>query len=148
MPRKILIDGTPGVDEAIALSMAFFHPELEVVAVTSTGGRLPEGTAARNLRGLIEFLGPSKYPRIGAGSGPSPEHRELWRDSDFLEDAGLPEFDRLAPCTADRVMVEAVRSAPHEVTIITCGPLTNLFRAFQRDPELPSLIRRVVITGG
>ena len=148
MPRKILIDGTPGVDMAIALSIAMFHPELELVAATSIGGRLPEGTAAINLHGLVEFLDPPKLPRIGVGTGPVPEMRDLWRRFDYLNNAHLPDVERLAPCSADRVIIETARSTPREVTVITCGPLTNLLRAFQRDPELPSLLRRVVIAGG
>jgi purine nucleosidase len=34
------------------------------------------------------------------------------------------------------------------VTIIAMGPLTNIARAFVRDPELPTLVGNIVITGG
>ena len=49
---------------------------------------------------------------------------------------------------SEKVICDAVRAAPHRVTLICLGPLTNVARACQRDPELPSLIDRVVITGG
>ena len=150
MTRKILIDGTPGVDEAIAISMALFHPDLELLAVTSIGGKVPAGTATRNLHRVIEFLDPPKYLRIGVGSetGPSPDVRHLWERPDFLEELDLPGIGRRALSPADRIICEAVRAAPHEITVVLCGPVTNLVRAFQRDPELPTLIRRVVIVGG
>jgi purine nucleosidase len=41
-----------------------------------------------------------------------------------------------------------VRDAPHSVTLVALGPLTNIARAFIRDPELPSLVGQIVIMGG
>ncbi len=150
MPRKILIDGSPGIDAAMVLSIALFHPELELVAVTSIGGRVSDRMSAQNLHGLIEVLDPPKYPRIGVGGTPSAETgmATMTGDAELLEAAHLPMIERRAPCSADRVICDAVRASPHEITILTTGPVTNLIRAFQRDPELPLLIRRVVITGG
>ena len=46
------------------------------------------------------------------------------------------------------MICDQVRDAPHEVTIIALGPLTNIARAFVRDPELPALVGRIVIMGG
>lgn len=149
MSRKILIDGSPGIDEAMVLSIALFHPELELVAATSVGGRVSDRIASQNLHGLIEVLDPPKYPRIGVGGTIAADTESVMTgDADLLEAANLPMIERRAPCSADRVICDAVHASPHEVTILTTGPVTNLMRAFQRDPELPLLIRRVVVTGG
>ena len=41
MPKKVILDVDPGIDDAMALCMALFNPKLEVVAVTATGGNVP-----------------------------------------------------------------------------------------------------------
>ena len=49
---------------------------------------------------------------------------------------------------SEKVICDAVRADPHNVTLLCLGPLTNIARAFQRDPELPVLVDRLVISGG
>ena len=46
------------------------------------------------------------------------------------------------------MICDQVRANPDAITIVALGPLTNIARAFQRDPELPSLVGRVVMAGG
>ncbi|MFM9196729.1 MAG: nucleoside hydrolase, partial [Planctomycetia bacterium] len=38
MPRKVILDVDPGIDDAVAVAMALFDPRLEVLAVTAAGG--------------------------------------------------------------------------------------------------------------
>jgi len=49
---------------------------------------------------------------------------------------------------AHKKMIQLVRSYPHQITLLTLGPLTNIARAFLADPELPLLIKKLVIMGG
>jgi purine nucleosidase len=44
--------------------------------------------------------------------------------------------------------VDAARSRPGEVTLVTLGPLTNLAVALHREPELPRLLKGWVLMGG
>jgi purine nucleosidase len=46
------------------------------------------------------------------------------------------------------VICDAVRAEPHRITLVCLGPLTNVARAFQRDPELSVLLHRLIILGG
>src|SRR6185295_13544378 len=73
--KKVILDVDPGIDDAIALCLALFDPQFEVVAVTSAGGAVPADQATRNVQAIIEQLDPPRWPRIGAGADP---------------DAGLP----------------------------------------------------------
>ena len=46
------------------------------------------------------------------------------------------------------MIVEAARSRPGELTLVTLGPLTNLAIALLAEPALPRLLRRWVCMGG
>ncbi len=151
MPKKVILDVDPGIDDALALCMALFDPQLEVVAVTAVGGNVPPQVATRNVQAIVEQLDPPRLPRIGAAS--SPEHG-LPVDSryrcgvDGLGDAGLEVAELRTPHPSEKIICDEVRASPESVTIVALGPLTNIARAFQRDPDLPSLVGRIVMAGG
>jgi purine nucleosidase len=46
------------------------------------------------------------------------------------------------------LIVEEARRAPGELTLITLGPLTNLAVALEREPALPTLVRKLVMMAG
>ncbi len=154
MTRKVILDVDPGVDDAVALCWALFNPGLDVVAVTAVGGNCVPAQATRNVQAIIEALDPPRLPRLGAAyepepgeAGPAPEGRGLY-GPDGLGGVELPLAERQHMLPADKVICDQVRAAPDAITFVALGPLTNLARAFQRDPELPSLVGRVVIAGG
>ena len=67
---------------------------------------------------------------------------------DGLGNAGFESSNRQRAIPAEKLIIESVRANPDEVTILCLGPLTNLARAFRRDPTLPALVDRVMMTGG
>jgi inosine-uridine nucleoside N-ribohydrolase len=153
MARKVILDVDPGVDDALALSFALLHPGLDVVAATAVGGNCSPANATRNLQAIVEALDPPRLPRLGAASEPEPqiglppEGRGLY-GPDGLGGTDLPVAERQHLPPAEKVICDQVRAAPDAITIVALGPLTNIARAFQRDPELPSLVGRIVIAGG
>ena len=68
MPKKVILDLDPGIDDAMALCMALFDPRLEVIAVTAVGGNVSPQVATRNVQALIEQLDPPRWPRLGVAS--------------------------------------------------------------------------------
>src|ERR1043165_6839559 len=68
MLRKVIIDCDPGIDDALALTLALFDPRLEVVAVNAVAGNVPAERATLNVQAIIERLDPPRYPRLGAAS--------------------------------------------------------------------------------
>jgi inosine-uridine nucleoside N-ribohydrolase len=150
MARKVIIDTDPGIDDAVALTMALFDPDLEVVALTATGGNVSPKQATENVQIIVEQLDPPRWPRIGA----APDDNPLAADGRLMHGSnGLGNVDfafaglaNIHP--AEKVLCDEVRAAPEEITIICLGPLTNIARAMQRDPEFTSLVGRLVISGG
>lgn len=151
MPKKILLDVDPGVVDAMALCLAVFDPTVELVAVTSVGGNVPASLAAKNLQAIIEFLDPPRLPRLGMGNDPDdglPVDFRHVHGIDGLCGTPLPVAELRTRHPAEKVICDAIRNDPDNIMIICLGPLTNLARAFMRDPELPHLIRHIYITGG
>lgn len=151
MTRKVIIDCDPGIDDAVALSMALFDPSLDVVAVTASAGNVSAEQASRNVQSIIEQLDPPRYPRLGAATppddGPTIDARHMHGD-DGLGNAGFVVSRHHHQHPSEKIICDEVRAAPHQISLVCLGPLTNVARAFQRDPELPTLVHRLVMMGG
>jgi purine nucleosidase len=151
MARKVIIDVDPGIDDAMALCLALRNPELDVVAVTAVGGNVDPAQATRNVQAIIEQIDPPRWPRLGAASEPENRltvNRHNLYGSDGLGGANFVYAERQHLLPSEKVICDQVRDAPHSVTLVALGPLTNIARAFIRDPELPSLVGQIVIMGG
>jgi inosine-uridine nucleoside N-ribohydrolase len=151
MQKKVILDVDPGIDDALALCIALFHSDLEVVAVTAVGGNVPPQLATRNVQAIVEQLDPPRLPRLGAASPPEqglPVDSRHLCGVDGLGDTGIDVAELRTPHPSEKIICDEVRAAPESVTIVALGPLTNIARAFQRDPELPSLVGRIVMMGG
>jgi inosine-uridine nucleoside N-ribohydrolase len=151
MARKVIIDCAPGIDDAIALLVGICSPRLEVVAVTATEGHVAARTASRNVQAILDLLDPSRLPRVGTAQPPEhtpvAELRHLNGD-DGLANSGLAVAQLHQQHPSDKIICDEVRAAPEQVTIICLGPLTNVARAFQRDPGIVRLVDRIVMSGG
>lgn len=150
MARKVILDVDPGIDDALAVALALFDPGLDVLAVTATGGNVAAQQATRNVQTIVEQLDPPRLPRLGAApldTSLAEDGRQL-HGGDGLGNADFPvaELHNLHP--AEKVLCDEVRAAPEEITIICSGPLTNVARAMQREPNFASMVGRLVIVGG
>jgi purine nucleosidase len=140
-----------GTDDAVALCMLLFDDRFEVAAITATEGCVAADQANVNVQAVLTLLDPDRYPRIGLAT---PVENAPAVDSRFLygEDGlGNSNFEVSVPQnarSAEKLIIDTVRSNPDEVTILCLGPLTNVARAFRRDPNLASMIDRIVMTGG
>jgi len=62
MPKKIIIDTDPGIDDAMAILFALAAPELDVVGVTTIFGNVETPIATRNALHLLQFAGRTEIP--------------------------------------------------------------------------------------
>jgi purine nucleosidase len=151
MPKKIVLDIDPGVVDALAFCVAIFDCAVDVIAITSVGGNIPASVSAKNLQALLEFVDPPRLPRVGMGTTADIDlpfdFRHLYGE-DGLCGISLPVAELRMQHPAEKVICDAIRSDPENVMIICLGPLTNVARAFVRDPELPNLVRHIYISGG
>jgi len=151
MTRKVIIDCDPGIDDAVALCLALFDPRLDVLAITSTAGVVDADQATTNVRAIVNLLDPPRYPRIGAAS--DCENAPVADDNELHGPDGMAGFhfeatDRQHQHSSEKVIADLLRLHPGQITIICCGPLSNLARVFNRDPGTVSLVDKVILCGG
>jgi inosine-uridine nucleoside N-ribohydrolase len=149
MTRKLILVTDPGLDGAFAAAVALHDPELEVLGLAATAGNVPGDQATRNVQTLVEQMDPPRWPRLGAAP---PVEYDI--DATRLHGPnGLGGID--FPCArlhhphpSDKLVGDLARQHPKELTVLLLGPATVLARALDRDPELTSLLQRVVMVGG
>ena len=152
MARKVILDVDPGIDDAMVLCQALTHPRLEVLAVTAVGGNVAPAQATRNTQAIIEQIDPPRWPRLGSASLPDqglPVDGRHVHGVDGLGGADFPfaELHHVHP--SEKVICDVVREhPPGAVSIIALGPLTNIARVFQRDPELGQALGELIMING
>jgi inosine/uridine nucleosidase len=71
-----VLDTDPGIDDALALLLAWGSPELDVLALTVVAGNAPLADTARNAARLVAVRRPARPPRIALGAA-APLRRPL-----------------------------------------------------------------------
>lgn len=152
-PRRIILDCDPGVDDALAILLAFAAPEaVKVEAITTVIGNviLPQTTA--NALRVRDLAGRPDIP-VYAGS-PRPimapvERKKSVHGGDGLGDIGLP-----APVSAIEsehavdAIIRIVRDSPGQITLCPVGPMTNIALALIKAPDIAPLIPEIIFMGG
>ncbi|KAJ6992822.1 uridine nucleosidase 1 isoform X1 [Populus alba x Populus x berolinensis] len=152
-PEKLIIDTDPGIDDTMAILMAFQSPELEVLGLTTIFGNVFTEDATRNALLLCEIAGRPDVP-VAEGS-PEPLKGGIPRVADFIHGSDGLGNTFLSPPKAKKIdksasefLVDKVSEYPGEVSILALGPLTNLALAIKRDSSFASKVKRIVVLGG
>lgn len=154
MTEKIplLIDTDPGVDDALALLMAFADPGHDVVGLTVAAGNVGLQHTVRNALKLCEVAGRPEVPVFAGAAEPlvhPAEDAAHVHGIDGFGDVDLPPAAQAA--SAEHAALAIIRLS-HEhagkLFLVALGPLTNVALALKLDPSLPSRIKRVLVMGG
>ena len=151
----LIIDCDPGVDDAVALFLAFASPgDLDIRAVTTVGGNVDAAQTARNARILRSLAGLGAEPPVFAGAQ-QPLVRTLDIADHFHGEAGLGSMTPFEPehglgeGSSAQAIVDIVMAAePKTVTLAITGPMTNAALAMRQEPALAGRLKRIVAMGG
>ena len=95
MRKKIVIDCDPGVDDALALILAFHSPEVRVLAITGVSGNVSLPKVMINIRRVLTLLQPSPPPWVAQGAERplkgNPQYAESFHGQDGLGGAKMRE---------------------------------------------------------
>ncbi|MFA5709131.1 nucleoside hydrolase [Mycolicibacterium sp.] len=148
----VFADLDTGVDDAMALVYLLACEEVDLVGIASTAGNVSAHQVCHNNLALLELCGVSGVP-VSLGSE-QPLSIPLRTAEDTHGPAGLGYAELAAPSTeatsydAAQAWIRAAHAHPGELIGLVTGPLTSLALALRADPELPRLLRRLVIMGG
>lgn len=149
MAQKVILIADPGIDTAFAVALALHDPAVEVLGLVASAGNVSAEQATQNVYILNNALEPTRWPRLGAALPVQyPVDGTKLHGPDGLGNLQLPPISLHQSTPGDKVIAELVRAHPGEVTVVVLGPATVLARAFDRDPELPKLLDRVILLGG
>ncbi|CEK20027.1 Inosine-uridine nucleoside N-ribohydrolase [Chthonomonas calidirosea] len=144
----LLLDTDIGsdIDDAVALAYLLCHPRCDLLGITTVTGEPDKRAsladaicraAGRNdvpihVGARLPFLGTQRQPEA-----PQAEALRRWPHRSFAQEN-----------TAVAFLQETIRKHPGEITLLTIGPLTNIGLLFALDPEVPAMLKQLVMMGG
>jgi purine nucleosidase len=152
MATRIILDCDPGIDDALAIAFAHGHPGIDLVGITTVAGNVGLAKTTANALAVCEFIGAAGIPVTAGCAGPllrpALDARQVHGDSGLGGAVLPPPAASPAGGHATDYLIETVRAAPGEITLVATGPLTNIALAVQREPRLADWVRQFVIMGG
>ena len=151
MPKqKIIIDCDPGHDDAIALLIACYCDDFELIGVTTCAGNQTIDKTSKNALNLLSFF--NKNVPIAKGSV-NPLVREIKTCPEIHGESGLDGYDfpiykeNYDSRPAYLLLCDLINANPG-VIMITTGPMTNLALAIKHDSNILENIKEIVLMGG
>jgi len=147
MPVKVILDTDIGsdIDDAVCLAYLLAQPECDLLGITTVTG---EAVRRAMLASALCRAAGQSVPIYPGGEAPilvpqrqihAPQAAALER---WEHDTAFPEGQ------AVEFLRRTIRENPGEVVLLTVGPLTNAALLFAVDPEVPFLLRRLVMMCG
>ncbi len=145
----ILLDTDIGsdIDDALALAYLLRQPRCELVGITTVSGE-PQHRAA--LADAVCRAGGRTDIPIHAGTAQPllvQQNQPHAPQAAALASGDWPHRE-FAPNTALGFLRETIHARPGEITLLAIGPLTNIALLFALAPEVPRLLKEVVLMGG
>lgn len=144
---KLILDTDIGsdIDDAICLAYLLARPDCELLGITTVTGQAVErakmASALCRLAGrAIPILPGAESPLLAPQLQPeAPQAAAL---------ANWPHETSFPRGQAVEFLRQTIRQHPGEVTLLTIGPLTNIALLFKVDPDIPALLRGLVMMAG
>lgn len=147
----LLIDTDPGVDDALALLMAFNDPRHEVVGLSIAAGNVGLAHTVANALKLCEVAGVDVPVFAGCAEPLLHPARDAAyvHGRDGFGDIGYPPATRVAESEhAALAILRLSHEHAGKLLLVALGPLSNIALALKLDPTLPSRVARLVVMGG
>ena len=158
MPKRVIIDTDPGVDDTAAILLALASPELQVDALTAIYGNGSMAQCASNAGRILAVAGRSDIPVYRGAEGPLLRRANdgwAWHihggdalggvaDSVPEPSPDVASVDRVAALEIARRALES----PGEITVLALGRMTNVALALRIAPQIADALAGVVVMGG
>lgn len=144
---KLLLDTDIGndIDDAVCLAYLLAQPKAEILGITTVTGEADRRAMLVSAqckvagRNIPIYAGVEKPLFIGIVQAHAPQADALAR---WAHETQFPTGE------AVEFMRRTIRQYPGEITLLAIGPLTNVALLFSVDPEIPSLLKALVLMNG
>ena len=125
MTKQVIIDCNVGVDDALALILAFHSPELNVKVVTGVNGNVPLNQVFENIQKVLSLIQPKNKPFIARGADQPLKGQSIYAHSvhgkDELGGAKIGQrkgekWWQVHPGRADELITKMAHQYPNELT--------------------------------
>jgi purine nucleosidase/pyrimidine-specific ribonucleoside hydrolase len=163
LTTPILIDTDPGIDDALAMLLAFGSPEVSVEAITTVPGNVDVALGTENVLRILDVVQPTHRPLVAQGAmaplrqplvtAPHVHGADgLGNLERFVEPDGRARYPKppssIETLDAADLILRTVKEFPDRLVLVALGPLTNLALALQRDRDALRRCSRIVVMGG
>ena len=136
----------------MAMMLALNSPDLDVRAITVVPGNVTAAQGLENALRMVSLANRCDIPVAAGAQHPLFQKlitAEFWHGKNGLANIELPA----TKCKADArfgpdLIIQMVHAAPHEITLVPVGPLTNIALAVEKDPSMVPLVKEVILMGG
>jgi len=148
----LIIDGDPGIDDALALLYALKRDDVVLRGITTVGGNIGLDKTTMNALRILEITNNPHVP-VARGIG-KPLLRENQSEGEVHGRDGLGNTDLPEPKICEirehavDFIIDTIMENPKQITLVPIGPLTNVAVAVIKEPRLKDYVKEVVIMGG
>jgi purine nucleosidase len=132
--------------------LALNSPELDIRAVTVVPGNVTAKQGLENALRMMSLANRCDIPVAAGAQHPLFQKlitAEFWHGKNGLANIELPPSKcKVDPRYGPDLIIEMVHAAPHEITLVPVGPLTNIAWAVEKDPSIVPLVKEVILMGG
>ncbi|MGE5374054.1 MAG: nucleoside hydrolase [Bacteroidota bacterium] len=152
MPKRILFDTDPGIDDACAILLALASPELSLKGLSIVHGNCSLEQATTNALSILELADAAHVPVAMGCELPLVQPSLLAPETHGNTGLGYAQLPapRTAPIVQHGIdfLIEKILSSPGEVTLVAIGPLTNVALAIRQEPRIVQAVNEVIVMGG
>ena len=146
--EKILLDTDIGsdVDDAVCLAYLLRQPRCELVGITTVSGEPFERAKLASMLCIA-----AGQPDIPIYPGTARPLLTRPRQQGAAQKAVLSKYPHRTEFPLGQhidFMRKVIRENPGEITLLAIGPMTNVALLFAVDPEIPKLLKRLVLMCG
>ena len=144
----VLLDTDIGsdIDDALCLAYLLAQPRCELLGVTTVSGEARRRAMLADA--LCQAAGRPDIPIHSGAECPLLIPQRQTEATQYQAIADFPHRRDFAPNSAVEFLRQSIHSRPGEITLLAIGPLTNIGLLFATDPEIPRLLKRLVLMGG
>lgn len=149
--KNIIIDCDPGIDDSLALMLALKSPELNVIGITVVCGNVPAPLGVQNTLKVLKLMNRMDIPVYLGAEAPMIRELVTAQDTHGMDGLGETNYPDVTDITFHENACQFIIDSLYrydDLSIIALGPMTNIAKSLQTDPDAFLSLKELVTMGG